>query len=1137
MRKAGLNPMIASAALVVACMVSGPTAHAYAAPVPEAAASEAPQTKAGIITGKVMDEEGEPLPGASIKVKGLKLGTTTDADGMFTLTLGTNDPSGEYTLIVTYVGMKDVEIKVRSNAPKPVKIEMVPNSEVLDDVLVVGNGYNTLPRKDMVGAFTTVKAEDVMMPAYQSIDQMLQGKVAGMIVQNSSARIGSRPSITIRGTSTLLGNTEPLWVVDGVIQSDPLSIDVSSALTEDMSNLIGNQISWLNPQDIETITVLKDASATAIYGSKASNGVIVITTKKGSADRTSVRYTGNLSIRQRPNYGMFNYMNSLERIQFSKEAYEAGARYQSEPLPQVYTYEGLMAMVNNNMISEADFKTRLQFLETCNTDWFKLLTRNSISHNHNVSVSGGTQKVTYNASVGYSSNKGTEIGNDQDQLTSRLQVNAQLSNRLRIVFTAGGSISNANSFGPNVSPESYAQTTSRTVPAFDMDGSPVYYKNYYTYRYNRRDINTLQYGYNIFNEIENSYSKSRGTNYNVTFNLDLKILEGLNYQLVGNITQTDNSTEVYQGEKSSYIEQNFRGYPARGEAANSEKFNAAMLPFGGILTTNDSRTTSYDMQHKLVFSKTFNEIHRINAMAAFQMRSIKSNSNGNTVWGYVPERGEMIVSPNYPEKIQPIGGTEFITWGALTSLYDAGAWHKTSLTSNYLSYFATLAYSLNNTYVLNFNVRQDASNRFGQDSRHKFNPTYSAGLSLRLGELGFVHDAMPWLNQLNVRGTYGVQGNVVQSISPELIAHYNGILSGYNEYTVSISSLPNPMLKWESTRTWNLGLDLQLLNGIQMNLEYYGRRSNALISQSIPEEYGMLRMRLNGGRILNHGLEFSFNYTPFRSKNFAWTIGLNASKNWNKSGNPDSAIRANGLGKGDFLSGRTDILLKKGYPISSFWSYSFAGLDPETGYPLFNGIDFTGEGDPNIDPTTFLVYSGQSKAYFTGGFNTRVRWKDLSFGADFSALLGAKKRLPNPYSGFSNGKMPSPISNLNKDLKNRWKKPGDELHTNIPALYTSVVSNDINLPIPDGSVSSRYDTWAMSDALVADGSFLRCTQINLTYYLPKRICGKFGASSLSLSANLNNVFVIASKRWNGFDPELRSSVMPRIYSFGLSVSF
>ena len=264
---------------------------------------------------------------------------------------------------------------------------MKTDASQLEEVTVVSTGYNSLPRKDMVGAYTTVKAEDIMMPAYNSIDQMLQGKIPGMVVVNSSSRIGSTPKITIRGTSTIFGNTDPLWVVDGIIQPDPLPIDASSAITQDMRNLIGNQISWLNPSDIETITVLKDASATAIYGSKASNGVIVITTKKGSAERTSIRYSTNLSFRTRPNYGMFNYMNSKEQIQFSKEAYDAGVRYQSDPLPQIYTYEGLMAMYNNRLINEDDFMKQMKRLETCNTDWFDILCRNSFSHNHNLSIS------------------------------------------------------------------------------------------------------------------------------------------------------------------------------------------------------------------------------------------------------------------------------------------------------------------------------------------------------------------------------------------------------------------------------------------------------------------------------------------------------------------------------------------------------------------------------------------------------------------------------------------------------------------------------------------------------------------------------------------------------------------------------
>lgn len=222
---------------------------------------------------------------------------------------------------------------VRYHNSNSINVSMIPAAtSQLKEVEVVETGYGRLPRKDMVGAFTTLKGEDVLMPAYQTIDQMLQGKVAGLMVVNSSSRVGSAPKLTIRGKATILGNTDPLWVVDGVIQEDPISIDATAAMTTDMKELIGNQVSWLNPQDIENITVLKDASATAIYGSKASNGVIVITTKKGSAERTSIRYSANFSVRQRPNYDLFDFMNSQERIQFSKEAYDAGVRYQGDPL-------------------------------------------------------------------------------------------------------------------------------------------------------------------------------------------------------------------------------------------------------------------------------------------------------------------------------------------------------------------------------------------------------------------------------------------------------------------------------------------------------------------------------------------------------------------------------------------------------------------------------------------------------------------------------------------------------------------------------------------------------------------------------------------------------------------------------------
>lgn len=1088
-----------------------------------------------LIMGVVVDDEGEPLPGASVRIKGAKganSGTMTVSNGTFGMKI--NKPaSGKVTLLVSYVGMKPQEVPY--DFTKTIRITMQPDASVLSEVTVVDDGYSRLPRKDMVGAFTTIKADDIMMPAYQSIDQMLQGKVAGMVVENSSARVGSSPSIKIRGVSTFMGNTDPLWVVDGVIQADPIKLDVSSTLTEDMRNLIGNQISWLNPQDIDNITVLKDASATAIYGSKASNGVIVITTKKGSADRIAVRYSTNFSIRERATYSNYDYMNSLERINFAKEAYDAGVRYQNEPLPQIYTYEGLMAMFNKRMINETEFANYMQRIETVNTDWLGLLTRNSLSSSHNMSVSGGNNKVTYSTSFGYSSNKGTEIGNENSQFTSRANIGIRFTPKFSVNVNMNGSFRQSNGYGPGVSPQSYALKTSRALPAFNEDGSRAFYKNYYYYPLNS---NQLELGYNILNEMENSSSSNLGRTFSTSLNADYKILPYLTYQFVGSVNQSVNNSEAYAGERSTYVERNYRGYAVDTELSGSAKYKAALMPHGGEMTSTSSSSSSYSMSHKLQFSNTFAEVHRLNALGGFEMRSTDYNSITNTVWGYVPERGKIIVQPTPPANIVPIGKSNtYADYGVLQQLYN-GKWRTSQRTDNYLSMFGVLAYSFDNRYVFNMNFRSDASNRFGQDTNKQFNPTYSFGFSWRMADEKFISDNFAWLNQLNLRATYGIQGNVVNSISPELIATYNGLLGGYNEYYVTISSLPNPHLSWESTKSWNLGFDLQLLNSVTMNFEYYGRRSNAILNQEIAEEYGQLAMKLNGGMIYNHGLEWTANFTPISTRDFVWTLGVNASQNWNTSESNDKRIRADKLQKSDYLAGNSSEPLRKGYPVSAFWSYSFAGLDPATGYPTFNYLNPAGGASADVDPLTFLVYSGQKDSYFTGGINTRIRYKDFSIGTSFTALMGAKKRLPDPYGDFNQGgKLPDPYYNLPRELNNRWKQPGDETKTNIPALFTSV-STDYYLSTPDGlAQQSRYAMWAMSDAMVADASFLRCNQIQASYYLPKKVCQKFGAQSVSLSATMNNLFIIASKRWKGFDPELGSSTQPRIYSMGLSVSF
>lgn len=1073
------------------------------------------------ISGLVKDEKGEPLPGVTIHLKKTSIGFVSNAEGKFRFELPKQD---SLILIFSFVGFKPQEILVKNN--KPLVIIMKEEITSIEEVVVTG--YQAIQRRDMVGAYTTVKAEDIMKPAYSSIDQMLQGQIAGLMVMNTSSRVGAKPKIQIRGVSTILGNQDPLWVVDGIIQPDPIPLNNSSLLTDDLKNILGNQVSWLNPSDIETVTVLKDASATAIYGSKASNGVIVVTTKRGTADRLSVNYSVNFSFRARPTYDMFNLMNSKERIDYAKEAFAKGGRYIMEPLPQVNTYEGLTRLFYEKKVTPEEYADHMRKLETTNTDWLDILTQDSFSHNHNLSFMGGTKQFTYNASLGFSDEKGVEIGDASKRMTARLRIGADLLPTLKLDLSLVGTMGKNTGFGPGIDPLGYATSTSRAIRAFDENGDMVFYNKYVNYELNDNITNGL--GYNIVNEINNSYSWAKNSSIQGDLNLNWDVLPWLSYQLVMGISENNVNSRAFAGEHTFHVASRYRGYDWGTAEPGSALFKSAALPFGGELFTSDTKTIAYNIQNKVLIQKTFKEDHRINMMVAAEVRSTDNTMVTNTVWGYSPERGDKIVAPTSLDDLVPIFDKNFRDWQVLKPLYQSGgAWTRRAQTENYFSLFATLAYSYANRYVLNANIRNDASNRFGQNQNKRFDPNYSFGVSWRMAEESFIKDNINWLNQLNFRATYGIQGNSVNSVSPDMIVGQVGVVFPFNEYGVGISSLPNPKLSWERTKTWNLGFDLELFNGISMNLEYYRRSSDAIASQEIPNEYGMNSMRVNGGRVTNNGVEYTLNITPIKRKDIAWTIGLNSSKNWNKAKEVKDGKQPMDL---HYLDGSSGRVLKSGYPLSAFWAYSYAGLNHDTGIPEFNLLDQ--EVDQTMDPVNYLVYAGQKEPSFTGGINTRFRYKGLSFGADFAVLLGASKRLKNI---FPNGEcIPEAEYNLDKELTKRWQKPGDEAFTDVPAIYNSSLGSS-TIQVPDGMYRGFYSMWSQSDLRVVSADFLRCTQMSLTWNIDPEWTKKVGLRDVSVQVAANNVFVITSKKFNGFDPELDNSVMPRTYTMGINIGF
>ena len=375
-----------------------------------------------------------------------------------------------------------------------------------------------------------------------------------------------------------------------------------------------------------------------------------------------------------------------------------------------------------------------------------------------------------------------------------------------------------------------------------------------------------------------------------------------------------------------------------------------------------------------------------------------------------------------------------------------------------------------------------------------------------------------------------------------MIQRMDEIKQYYGDYMSKISRIPNPHLSWERTKTWNFGLDIQVIRWISMNIEYYTKKSNNIVNQSIALEYGRVGTEVNGGRVVNSGVEYTLNITPIRTKDWAWTIGFNSSKNWNKA----KTQSISEISLQDYISGSSDKVLKEGFALSSFWSYDFKRLSSVDGSPEFNRL-FQEDAQGNIlkgedgapllkgvnEYTDMLVYSGKMEPDFTGGLTTRLRWKGLTFGANFSLLLGAKKRLPNPYPNLGN--IPLSNVNLSKDLINRWKKPGDEAYTYIPGVYTGRIANYWRLQ--DDRTYNMYQMWGESDIMVAKADFLRCQQISLTWTANDKICTKMRVKSFSINAIMNNVFVVADKKFHGFDPELGDSVQPKTYSFGITVGF
>lgn len=1066
---------------------------------------QAQEVKGIKITGKVTDVSGQPLPGVTIMVKGSQFGVVTDVKGRYTIEIPEMDG---VILVFSFIGMEKKEVKYAGNPTINVALKEAVQS--IDEVVVTG--YQTINKRSAAGSISTVKAEDLVINGTQTLEQALQGKLPGVMVMNQSGLTGTRQKVRVRGTATLLGNPEPVWVVDGIIQEDPLPFNASSladmndANMDMIRNFVGGAISWLNPNDIDNISVLKDASATAIYGVKAANGVIVITTKKGQKGRMSLSYSGNFSASTKMNYNKLELMNSKERVDVSREAYENGNLLTYE---DKIGYTALALAYKRREISYEEFNKRAKELETINTDWFDILFRMPFSHSHNLSISGGSDKTTYHASFGVNYNNNTAKGNDQESYNASLNINSNFWNCVNINAGLSGSLAKTNSFA-GIDPFSYAYNTSRVIPAFDEEGERYFYPKDGNY-----------YKYNILHELDNSGNENTLSSVNANLSLRWTIGAGFTFNTTLGYNFSSSIGQSWYTETTNTITQ-IRGYEFQQYSPESQRFKDSKLPFGGLLNMTESRNNNYTWRNQLEYARTFG-LHVVTVMFGQEVRSNQYDGYTQANYGYMPDRGKAFT------QLPGLIGGDAKKYNDLLNSYPT----LTDRISTYASYYGNMSYMFDERYAVNASIRMDASNRFGQDKDARYQPVWSAGLRWNISKEHWL-EGQNILNDVSLRLSYGYQGNVAENVGPDLIAKLLPADGTSGLYKMSISRLPSPKLKWEKNKTINGGLDFSLFGShVNGTFEYYYKRTVDMItSRDVPYENGITSMPINGGNMTNQGWDLSFSFVPVRTKNFVWTLGMNTSKVYNK-------VKSTLPPVGNWNEAVSGALNKEGYPVSSFWAFRYTGLNPQNGGPEFD-LSGTELDEAKNDATLFLDWAGKTEPDFTAGLNTTFRYKTLTLSADFYLSTGNKKFIASPYanSNATYTSIPSEYQNMSSQVVHRWRKPGDEKHTNIPSLPSPANSAMIN-PYGNRNIYLYpYQAYMYSTALVVDAWYLRCNNISLSYTLPSKWISQF-AQNISCAFYISNPFQIVSKDFHGRDPEVASGAQPmsRNFTFSLNVSF
>lgn len=1053
----------------------------------------------------LFQDDGEPLIGVSVLIKGSNGGVLTDINGKFFMEKVSNNSILQFS----YIGMASQEM-----APSPsMKVMLSSDIQTLSEVVVTG--MQRMDKRLFTGATTQLSAENIKIDGMPEISRALEGRAAGVSVQNVSGAFGTAPKIRVRGATSIYGSSKPLWVVDGIVMEDVTEVNADQLSSGDAVTLISSAIAGLNADDIESFQILKDGSATSIYGARAMAGVIVVTTKKGKAGVSRINYTGEYTLRLKPSYSEFNLMNSQEQMGVYKEMHEKGwlnfaetyRASDSGVYGKMYqlmnTYDpatGKFALMNTKAAEDS----YLKLAEMRNTDWFDELFRTNIMHNHSVSVTSGSEKASFYASLSAMVDPGWTKQSSVNRYTANLNTTYNISKSLFINLIASASYRKQRAPGTlsqsidpvygevrrdfDINPYSYALNTSRTLSA-----SEFYTRNYSPF--------------NIMHELDNNYMDLNVVDLKFQSELKWKPIKGLELSALGAIKYQSTTQEHFITDNSNQAQ----SYRAMDDATIRDKnpflyknpddpyaLPVSILPQGGIYQKTDYRMSGYDFRISANYNHLFGENHITNLFMGSEINSIDRNRSYFNGWGMQ----------------YTMGAIPFYTYQFFKKSIEEGNDYY-SLDDTRLrnaAFFANGTYSFKGKYTVNGTIRYEGTNKLGKARKSRWLPTWNLSAAWNMHEENFFKSLEPALSHFTIKASYSLtadRGPASVSNSMPIFKSYKPYrpFTGVQESGMRLIDLENSELTYEKKHEWNIGADMGFfVNRISLSVDWYKRDNFDLI--------GIINAEGNGGTIAkmaniasmrSHGLEFTLSTKNIVTKNFDWNSDFIYSQTKNEVTNLKSNAAIIDLVTGSGFA-------REGYPVRGLFSIPFLGLNKD-GFPTFRNSDgtttVTDIDFQERDLVDFLKYEGPTDPTITGSLGNIFRYKNFRLNMFITYSFGNKIRLDPIFSNKY-----SDLTAMPKEFKNRWTIPGEEESTNIPVIAHRRQSE------MNRYLRTAYNSYNYSDVRVADGGFIRMKEVSLSYDFPQTCLIPLRLNSLSLKIQATNLFLIyADSKLNGQDPE------------------